>query len=101
MPAAKGAPAPVIQAQKEEKSEVQAKEKAADEPVAEDAAAAGASLERGKEERPPRESLIERARAALARGERDEVRRLVAELRRLYPEMPLPEDLRPLASPDP
>ena len=69
--------------------------------MASDAVAPGEAESANKEERGTRDVLIERARAAVARGDTQEARRLVAELRRLYPDTPLPDDLRPLAPPAP
>lgn len=77
-----------------------APEQAARKAMADEAAVAG-QAERAKEEVPSRDALIERARAALTRGDTDEARRQVAQLRRLYPETPLPEDLRRLESEGP
>lgn len=73
---------------------------AARKPIAADAAPAQAESA-SPQERGAAETLIERARAAVARGESDEARRLVAELRRLHPDTPLPEDLRAFAPPAP
>lgn len=65
--------------------------------LAAEAAAAQSQSIRQEPETP--EVLIERARAAIARDDVEAARRAVAELRRRFPDAPLPEDLRPLASP--
>jgi Tfp pilus assembly protein PilF len=65
------------------------------ESMAADAAAPAEPLQ-AKEEgaQPAPEVLIARARTAVAAGNEAEARRWVAELRRLHPETPMPEDLR-------
>lgn len=59
-----------------------------------DAAARAEAESTSKEQGDTRDVLVERARAAVQRGDDAEARRVVAELRRRYPDAPLPEDLR-------
>lgn len=82
----------------QEKKEIQAEEREqAQKALAAEAAAAQSQSSRQEPE--TAEMLIERARAAIARDDHEAARRVVAELRRRFPDAPLPEDLRPLASP--
>lgn len=84
----------------QEKKEIQAEEREpAHKAAAADAAAAQSLSSRQEPETP--EVLIERARAAIARDDVEAARRLVAELRRRFPDAPLPEDLNPLVSSTP
>jgi hypothetical protein len=103
-PDAAAARTPAIEEQKRIQSDdarAMAKEKsAARKSMAADAAPEEAESANAQERDAP-ETLIERARAAVARGQSDEARRLVAELRRLHPDTPLPEDLRAFAPPAP
>jgi hypothetical protein len=93
---------PAAPAMREQEARALAKEKSAvQKSMADDAAAAGASASRSEEPPPSRDVLIERARAALKRGDAEEARRQVAELRRLYPDAALPDDLRSMAGSPP
>lgn len=95
--AASGTPASATE--RGEPSDARAKqEPAVEKSMATDAAA---PVEAPSADPETRDVLIERARAAVARGETAQARRLVAELRRLYPDSPMPEDLRSLAQPAP